>query len=458
MNMTSTVKNLSSTIAIILCTTALTACGGGGGSGSDSSSSNGTTPNTDTKPNTGSTPTDTCNSANANSSDKPDLDKDGIVDDCDTDIDGDGVVNTKDARPKDATIAGISKRVYKGYGWGNIDANSTAYFNAKKELVREDYVSSIHPDTANHSKRFTYDDKGRLIRLEVAKGTDKGIDRIEVWVYNQKNQLIEYKVNSNGDSIFDEVTTYQYNSNGDLTKIVETDTEDSSSWHNKTKEFIYNSQNQLKQITTDNNNDGSIDEAYEVTFDANNYLTKSMRYTFEGDDNTQTPYYASTYTYDDQGNVLKTTSGRADYEGDMDTITYRYDAQKHLVRRMMSRYGSNTPVIDTKVTYNGNLATGSVTTFNNFDSSNVQDVSNRAEYNSSGFLTKVTEDVSLDGKIDKEITYSYEGSVPLHYNIAPFLNLGESFVITPTAKSVLSDIPVNYTADTIKNSCYIGYC
>ncbi|MGP4847089.1 hypothetical protein ACTXGQ_23470, partial [Marinobacter sp. 1Y8] len=193
-------KNLGLTLFAIFFTTSLVACGGsGGGSGSES--------NDDiVKPNT-PTPTDKCKDKTASNSGQADLDEDEITDDCDDDIDGDGVVNAKDARPLDATIAGISTRSYKGDGFGYINATESFYFNGKNQLVEQEYLSSSNPDRANTSTQFTYDNKDRLIRREQTRGLDKRNDGIEVWVYDQKGQLTEFNTNSNGDSIFERTVT-----------------------------------------------------------------------------------------------------------------------------------------------------------------------------------------------------------------------------------------------------------
>ena len=63
-------------------------------------------------------------------------------------------------------------------------------------------------------------------------------------------------------------------------------------------------------------------------------------------------------------------------------------------------------------------------------------------------------DVSQDGKIDQEITYSYQGNIPLNFNVAPFSNLGESYNIAPTANSILNRVIAKYTADMVKESYY----
>ena len=240
------IKKLSSAVIVILFATSLTACGGG----SDSNSQSNNSP----KP-TNPTPTDKCKDVTANNSGKADLDEDGIVDECDADIDGDGVANAKDARPLDATIAGISTRSYKGNGVGYVDATENSYFNAKKQLIEREYLSSYNPERANYLQQFVYDSKGRLVRLTKTYGTSIKTDRVDVWVYNQKDQLIEHKTNSDGDSFFEETIIYEYNSNNDIAQIIERDTSSTNSFDNLTRMYVYNSQNQLDQITRFNESD-----------------------------------------------------------------------------------------------------------------------------------------------------------------------------------------------------------
>ncbi|MGP5210789.1 hypothetical protein ACTXJ5_08340 [Psychrobacter alimentarius] len=438
-----TIKKLSSAIAITLFATSLTACGGG----SDSSGQSNNNPD---KPPV-NIPSDKCKDVTASNSGQADLDKDGIVDNCDPDIDGDGVENEKDAKPLDATVAGISTRSYRGNGFGYVNATEVAYFNAKKQLIEREYLSSQNPERANSSERFTYDNKGRLIRLESTRGIDKQIDRIEVWVYNKKDQLVEHQTNSDGDSIFEKTTTYEYNLNSDIVQITERDTSSTNPFDNLTRMYVYNTQNQLTQIKTDESNDGNIDRITDLSYDGNNYLRKSSLYYIDTDESTnnevQKLYRTLEYTYDDQGNVLSTA-----FDSTSEITTYTYNTQGNIIRKITNE-SEGSLVTDTDIVYNkSNLATNSTTKYDSY--LNVQDVANKAEYNNSGYLIKVLRDVSLDGNNDQEITYSYQGSVPIKYNVAPFLDLGGYSDRMPTATSILNGISIGYEADVVKKSCY----
>ncbi len=442
------IKNLSSTIAIVVFSTSLLACGGGGSSdgGSDSQSNSNSNPVVPQ-------PNDKCND-DANNLGKPDLDKDGTIDDCDSDIDGDGIVNAKDARPLDINIASTSTKSYKGDGFGYVNARENLYFNSKNQLVAKEYLSSSNPDRANTSEQYTYDNKARLIRFESTRGTDKQTDRVELWVYNQKDQLIEHKTNTDQDGIFEENIAYQYNSNGDITQIVESDTNSTNIFDNLTRTFVYNSANQLEQVKTDESNDGSIDRITELSYD-NNYIAKSDLYYIDIETSTGNEvkklYRTLKYAYDSQGNVISTNYNTLDRDSEL--TSYTYDNKKNIVGKTTSNNSSNLKAIDINVLYNSaNLATSATTTYNG--GNNIQNVTDKAEYSSAGFLTKVLVDVSQDGKIDQEITYSYQGSVPLKSNVAPFLNLGQSYNVMPTVNSILNKISVNYTADSVKESCY----
>ncbi len=442
------IKNLSSTIAIVVFSTSLLACGGGGSSdgGSDSQSNSNSNPVVPQ-------PNDKCND-DANNLGKPDLDKDGTIDDCDSDIDGDGIVNAKDARPLDINIASTSTKSYKGDSFGYVNARENLYFNSKNQLVAKEYSSSSNPDRANTSEQYTYDNKARLIRFESTRGTDKQTDRVELWVYNQKDQLIEHKTNTDQDGIFEENIAYQYNSNGDITQIVESDTNSTNIFDNLTRTFVYNSANQLEQVKTDESNDGSIDRITELSYD-NNYIAKSDLYYIDIETSTGNEvkklYRTLKYAYDSQGNVISTNYNTLDRDSEL--TSYTYDNKKNIVGKTTSNNSSNLKAIDINVLYNSaNLATSATTTYNG--GNNIQNVTDKAEYSSAGFLTKVLVDVSQDGKIDQEITYSYQGSVPLKSNVAPFLNLGQSYNVMPTVNSILNKISVNYTADSVKESCY----
>lgn len=442
MSTTYNIKKLSTAIALVFFTASLTACGGG------SDSQGGSQPIKDSSPK----PVDKCKDTAENNSVKADLDKDGIIDDCDPDIDGDGVENEKDAKPLDATIAGISTLSYRGNGYAYVDATENFYFNAKKQLVEKEYLSYNNAGRNNRSEKFTYDNKGRLIRLESTRGIDKQTDRIEVWVYNKKDQLIEYQTNDDGDSVFEAVTTYRYNLNGDIAQITKSDTSDTSNssyFYNSTSTYIYNSLNQLEQIETDEYNNGSIDRIRYITLNANNYIAKSDLYYLEGNDVTnsevKTLYRTFEYSYDNQGNVLKVDTG------DGDSITYTYNSQNNIVRKITN---SGPSVIDIEVSYNkAGLATSSKETFKGF-MANVQNVTNVAEYNNAGLLTKTLVDVSQNGKINQEITYSYQGRVPFKFNVAPFFDLGESSSRTPTATTILNKVDMSYTADAVKDFYY----
>lgn len=437
------IKKLSSAVIVILFATSLTACGGGG---SDSNSQSNNSP----KP-TNPTPTDKCKDVTANNSGKADLDEDGIVDECDADIDGDGVANAKDARPLDATIAGISTRSYKGNGVGYVDATENSYFNAKKQLIEREYLSSYNPERANYLQQFVYDSKGRLVRLTKTYGTSIKTDRVDVWVYNQKDQLIEHKTNSDGDSVFEETIIYEYNSNNDIAQIIERDTSSTNSFDNLTRMYVYNSQNQLDQIKTDESNDGNIDRITDLFYYDNNYLRKSSLYYIDTDEGTNNEikrlYRTLEYTYDDEGNVLSTA-----FDSTSELTTYTYNREGNITRKITNE-SEGILITDTEVTYNkSNLATGATTKYDSY--LNLQGNTNKAEYNNSGYLVKVLKDVSLDGDVDQEITYSYQGSVPIKYNVASFLDLGGYSDRTPTAISILNEVSIGYEAGVIKKSCY----
>lgn len=441
MSTTYNIKKLSTAIALVFFTASITACGGG----SDSQGSS--QPVKDSNPK----PIDKCKDTTESNSGKADLDKDGIIDDCDPDIDGDGVENEKDAKTLDATIAGISTRSYKGYGVGYVDATENSYFNAKKQLIEREYLSSYNPERANYLQQFFYDNKGRLVRLTKTYGTSTKTGRVEVWVYNQKDQLIEHKTNSDGDSVFEETTSYQYNLNGDIEQIVESDTSSTNAFDNLTRMYFYNTQNQLDQIKTDESNNGTIDRITDLSYDDNNYLSKSALYYIDTDEITNNEvkrlYRTLEYTYDDEGNVLSTA-----FDSISVLTTYTYNREGNIIRKITNE-SEGILITDTEVTYNkSNLATGATTNYDSY--LNLQGNTNKAEYNNSGYLIKVSKDVSLDGDVDQEITYSYQGSVPIKYNVAPFLDLGGYSDRMPTATSILDEISIGYKADVVKKSCY----
>lgn len=438
------IKKLSSAIIVILFATSLTACGGG--SDSDSQSSN-----SPDKPPVTTKPSDKCNDVTTSNSGQADLDKDGIVDNCDDDIDGDGIGNSKDAKPLDANIAGISTKSYRGNAFGYVNATEIAYFNAKKQLIEREYLSSYNPERANYLQQFFYDNKGRLVRLTKTYGTSTKTDRVEVWVYNQKDQLIEHKTNSDGDSVFEETKTYEYNSNSDIAQITESDTSSTNSFDNLTRMYFYNNQNQLDQVKTDQSNNGTIDQITDLTYDNNNYLSKSDLYYVDTDESTNNGtkklYRTLEYTYDDEGNVLSTA-----FDSTAVLNTYTYDREGNIIRKITNE-SEGISITTTEVTYNkSNLATDATTKYHSY--LNLQDDTNKAEYNNSGYLIKVLKDVSLDGNVDQEIIYSYQGSVPIKYNVAPFLDLGGYSDRTPTAISILNEFSIGYEASVVKKSCY----
>ena len=438
------IKKLSSAIIVILFATSLTACGGG--SDSDSQSSN-----SPDKPPVTTKPSDKCNDVTTSNSGQADLDKDGIVDNCDDDIDGDGIGNSKDAKPLDANIAGISTKSYRGNGFGYVNATEIAYFNAKKQLIEREYLSSYNPERANYLQQFFYDNKGRLVRLTKTYGTSTKTDRVEVWVYNEKDQLIQHKTNSDGDSVFEETKTYEYNSNSDIAQITESDTSSTNSFDNLTRMYFYNNQNQLDQIKTDESNNGTIDRITDLTYDNNNYLSKSALYYVDTDESTNNEtkklYRTLEYTYDDEGNVLSTA-----FDSTSALNTYTYNREGNIIRKITNE-SEGILITTTEVTYNkSNLATGATTKYDSY--LNLQGDTNKAEYNNSGYLIKVLKDVSLDGNVDQEIIYSYQGSVPIKYNVAPFLDLGGYSDRTPTAISILNEVSIGYEAGVVKKSCY----
>lgn len=351
----------------------------------------------------------------------------------------------------DATIAGISTRSYKGNGVGYVDATENSYFNAKKQLIEREYLSSYNPERANYLQQFVYDSKGRLVRLTKTYGTSIKTDRVDVWVYNQKDQLTEHKTNSDGDSVFEETIIYEYNSNNDIAQIIERDTSSTNSFDNLTRMYVYNSQNQLDQIKTDESNDGNIDRITDLFYYDNNYLRKSSLYYIDTDEGTNNEikrlYRTLEYTYDDEGNVLSTA-----FDSTSELTTYTYNREGNITRKITNE-SEGILITDTEVTYNkSNLATGATTKYDSY--LNLQGNTNKAEYNNSGYLVKVLKDVSLDGDVDQEITYSYQGSVPIKYNVASFLDLGGYSDRMPTAISILNEVSIGYEAGVVKKSCY----
>lgn len=273
-------KNISSLIAIVFLSNFIAACGGGGSDSNPISSK----------------PENKCSTDNSG--------KDGSDHDCD----GDNIVNTK---PLGLNIAGISTLTYKGDGFGYIDATTEFYFNRQNQLVEQEYLSLDNSGASNRSEKFTQDNKDRLVRREQTRGIDKRSDDIEEWVYNQKDQLIEYNTNTNadGDAVFERTVAYQYNLEGNLEQVVERDPTTTSFIYNSTRIYIYNAQNQLEKINTDEYSDGSIDRVTEIALNANNYLAKSSLYFITTDNvtNNEARELRKTfeYSYDNQGNVIK---------------------------------------------------------------------------------------------------------------------------------------------------------
>ncbi|BFM03882.1 hypothetical protein Psyaliredsea_25290 [Psychrobacter alimentarius] len=272
----------------------------------------------------------------------------------------------------------------------------------------------------------------------------------------QKDQLIEHQTNNDGDSVFERTVSYQYNLNGNIEQIVERDPSDTSYFYNSTSTYTYNDLDQLEKIETDEYTDGSIDRIKYITLNANNYVAKSALYYIKVDDVTNNEikelHETFEYNYDDQGNVIKLIDSSFNYES-VRTVTYGYDNQKNIIRETTDNNSGDIRAIDIKVTYNkANLATGATFEYDSFN--NVQDVTEKAEYNSAGYLTKTLVDVSQNGKINQEITYNYEGNVPLKFNMPTFLNFGLSNNRAPTATSLLNDANARYTADMVKESYY----
>ena len=215
--------------------------------------------------------------------------------------------------------------------------------------------------------------------------------------------------------------------------------------------YFYNNQNQLDQIKTDESNNGTIDQITDLTYDNNNYLSKSALYYVDTDESTNNEtkklYRTLEYTYDDEGNVLSTA-----FDTTSALNTYTYNREGNIIRKITNE-SEGILITTTEVTYNkSNLATGATTKYDSY--LNLQGDTNKAEYNNSGYLIKVLKDVSLDGNVDQEIIYSYQGSVPIKYNVAPFLDLGGYSDRTPTAISILNEVSIGYEAGVVKKSCY----
>ncbi|MGO1490039.1 hypothetical protein [Psychrobacter sp.] len=109
--------------------------------------------------------------------------------------------------------------------------------------------------------------------------------------------------------MFERTVAYQYNLEGNLEQVVERDPTTTSFIYNSTRIYIYNAQNQLEKINTDEYSDGSIDRVTEIALNANNYLAKSSLYFITTDNvtNNEARELRKTfeYSYDNQGNVIK---------------------------------------------------------------------------------------------------------------------------------------------------------
>ena len=186
----------------------------------------------------------------------------------------------------------------------NLPNEKKMLYNDKGQIIEE-------IDALNHSKRYTLDGVGNII-----KEVDRNGNEINYRYNNVLNKIIE-KIDGNGKT-----TRYNYDNNGNLLKEIKAD--------NSEINYEYDALNQLTKIT----NEEGIDTNF--TYDANGNITKKetdnrvIEYTYDEVNNLteeKNPLgYTNKLEYDAIGNITKLTDEN-DY-----AIEYTYDANSNVTK------------------------------------------------------------------------------------------------------------------------------
>jgi YD repeat-containing protein len=185
-------------------------------------------------------------------------------------------------------------------------------------------VSSIVTDTnsdgqTDNSLSFSYDEQGQLIGIE-----NSANQSIEALHYDDNDNLVS-RSRSSSDGSLDSEETFSYQDK----KLERFELNNNvNSTESITTEFSYNEQGNLGSYTIDSNGDDIVDNAASLTYSRNkvikysedhnndgeaniaisySYDTKGNRVTqnIQTNDNTDTPYTSSRFSYDDNNNPTR---------------------------------------------------------------------------------------------------------------------------------------------------------
>ena len=235
------------------------------------------------------------------------------------------------------------------------DARDNTYGIAKgyvrtKEAYRDDEGSS-------HSYTWTYNKQGKMVKeVETSKSGDS-VDRyITKWTYDKKGNL-KKQVITGGDSVITD--TYTYSKKGRLTKEAHTIAYEDNSVHRSDRTYTYNKAGKVEKETA------YYDDCEDITtytYNKAGKLTQEVRtQSYEDHTRAQT---TTTYTYDKNGNETKMIIVKHDRSGGVDKESYvSVYNDKNLCVKVIQKYlytnGNHTERSSDVMTYtydnNGNV-------------------------------------------------------------------------------------------------------
>ena len=256
----------------------------------------------------------------------------------------------------DARLAGVNRLQIEDAG-GNVVRTERFKYDARGYLT-------LHDDTTPEAfESWQYDARGNLTQYERRIAKYGFEDRVETWQYdalgNEVRHERDYGIDGSAEDVF--TTQYRYDDYGNVTRIAEPAdrpeditvqrydtrghlTRRSEHWNaNSTPDLVltwrYDGRGYLVRGETDNDADGTPEAFISWQYDANGRLIKA-----EGNDRYDLKngivfigYGISTWEYDDNGNVTRTTREWDDPEEGAGYVSgiwhYEYDSGGRMTGR-----------------------------------------------------------------------------------------------------------------------------
>ena len=236
--------------------------------------------------------------------------------------------------------------------------------------------------------------------------SSKRINAPGIFNFNTANSIVgnrtRFSRDSDADGTADQIYTDTYDANGNLTRY-EYDA-DADGTADQITTYTYDANGNQIRKEFDRNADGTADQILRYTYDANGNLT---RYEYDGNAD-GTANQINTYTYDANGNQIRKEVDN-DVDGTADGVyTYTYDANGNQIRKEVDNDVDGTADDITTYTYDANG--------NQIRYERDSDVDGTADriytytYDANGNQTREEYDYDADGTVDENNTSTYDAN------------------------------------------------